>query len=104
MQVISRVSILHLNGGRYLTAKFNHKGHKGKRHKGHKDFLARPAKPFGRVIIVFFVVKPFSVKTLTFASPKCGCGEIGRRTRLRIWRRKACRFDPCHPHFLNLAG
>src|ERR1700722_684933 len=20
----------------------------------------------------------------------CGCGEIGRRTRLRIWRRKAC--------------
>ncbi len=27
-----------------------------------------------------------------------GCGEIGRRTRLRIWRRKACRFDPYHPH------
>lgn len=28
----------------------------------------------------------------------CGCGEIGRRTRLRIWRREACRFDPYHPH------
>ena len=27
-----------------------------------------------------------------------GCGEIGRRTRLRIWRREACRFDPYHPH------
>lgn len=32
--------------------------------------------------------------------PLCGCGEIGRRTRLRIWRRKACRFDPYHPHQL----
>jgi hypothetical protein len=32
--------------------------------------------------------------------PLCGCGEIGRRTRLRIWRRKACRFDPYHPHNL----
>jgi hypothetical protein len=26
-----------------------------------------------------------------------GCGEIGRRTRLRIWRSNPCRFDPYHP-------
>ncbi len=28
----------------------------------------------------------------------CGCGGIGRRTRLRIWRRKAWGFDSLHPH------
>jgi trigger factor len=33
---------------------------------------------------------------------ECGCGEIGRRTRLRIWRREACRFDPYHPHCSEL--
>ncbi len=30
----------------------------------------------------------------------CGCGGIGRRTRLRIWRRKAWGFDSLHPHHL----
>ena len=29
---------------------------------------------------------------------KCGCGEIGRRTRLRIWRRKVWRFKSSRPH------
>ena len=28
----------------------------------------------------------------------CGCGEIGRRTRFRIWRRKAWGFKSLHPH------
>ena len=28
----------------------------------------------------------------------CGCGEIGRRTRLRIWRREAWGFESLHPH------
>ena len=27
-----------------------------------------------------------------------GCGEIGRRARLRIWCRKACGFESLHPH------
>gem|GEM_PF-4368663 len=29
---------------------------------------------------------------------QCGCGEIGRRTRLRIWRREAWGFESLHPH------
>jgi hypothetical protein len=29
----------------------------------------------------------------------CGCGEIGRRTRLRIWRREAWGFESLHPYF-----
>ena len=29
-----------------------------------------------------------------------GCGEIGRHTRLRIWRRKAWGFESLHPHTL----
>src|SRR6185503_16478355 len=29
--------------------------------------------------------------------PLTGCGEIGRRPRLRIWRSNPCRFDPYHP-------
>ncbi len=28
----------------------------------------------------------------------CGCGGIGRRTRFRIWRRKAWGFKSLHPH------
>lgn len=28
----------------------------------------------------------------------CGCGEIGRRTRFRFWRRKAWGFKSLHPH------
>lgn len=28
----------------------------------------------------------------------CGCGEIGRRTRFRIWRRKVWEFKSPHPH------
>ena len=31
-----------------------------------------------------------------------GCGEIGRRDRLRIYCREACRFEPCHPHHLQV--
>jgi hypothetical protein len=31
----------------------------------------------------------------------CGCGGIGRRTRLRIWRRKAWGFKSLHPHYSN---
>ena len=27
-----------------------------------------------------------------------GCGEIGRRTRLRIWRREAWGFESLHPY------
>ena len=40
--------------------------------------------------------------------PVSGCDEIGRRTRLRIWRRKAWGFESLHPHskclksYLNL--
>ena len=30
-----------------------------------------------------------------------GCGGIGRRTRLRIWRRKAWGFDSLHPHQIS---
>jgi trigger factor len=30
-----------------------------------------------------------------------GCGEIGRRTRLRIWRREAWGFESLHPHTLS---
>jgi hypothetical protein len=40
-------------------------------------------------------VKPVKEKA---AIEQCGCGEIGRRTRFRFSRRKACRFDSCHPH------
>ena len=29
---------------------------------------------------------------------KGGCGEIGRRTRFRFWRLRACRFKSYHPH------
>ncbi len=28
----------------------------------------------------------------------CGCGEIGRRTRFRFWRRKSWGFKSLHPH------
>ncbi len=28
----------------------------------------------------------------------CGCGEIGRHARLRIWCRKAWGFESLHPH------
>ncbi len=30
----------------------------------------------------------------------CGCGEIGRRTRFRFWRRKAWGFKSLHPHHI----
>ena len=29
---------------------------------------------------------------------RCACGEIGRRARLRIWCRKAYRFESCQAH------
>ena len=28
----------------------------------------------------------------------CGCGEIGRHARLRIWCREAWGFESLHPH------
>ena len=31
----------------------------------------------------------------------CGYGEIGRHARLRIWCRKACRFESYYPHLIN---
>ncbi len=31
----------------------------------------------------------------------CGCGEIGRRTRFRFWRRKAWGFKSLHPHHIQ---
>ena len=31
-----------------------------------------------------------------------GYGEIGRHARLRIWCRKACRFESYYPHYLLL--
>ena len=31
---------------------------------------------------------------------RCACGEIGRRARLRIWCRKAYRFESCQAHHL----
>ena len=30
-----------------------------------------------------------------------GYGEIGRHARLRIWCRKACRFESYYPHLIN---
>ena len=40
-------------------------------------------------------------KTLSLQSkinPNCGCGVIGSRTRLRIWRFTAWGFESLHPH------
>ena len=34
----------------------------------------------------------------TGGTKQCGCGEIGRRTRFRFWRRKAWGFESLHPH------
>ena len=31
----------------------------------------------------------------------CGCGEIGRRTRFRFWRREAWGFKSLHPHQMD---
>ena len=33
---------------------------------------------------------------------RCACGEIGRRARLRIWCRKAYRFESCQAHQTNI--
>ena len=30
----------------------------------------------------------------------CGCGEIGRHARLRIWCREAWGFESLHPHII----
>jgi hydroxyethylthiazole kinase-like uncharacterized protein yjeF len=32
------------------------------------------------------------------SATRCGCGETGRRTRFRFWRREAWRFESSHPH------
>ena len=34
----------------------------------------------------------------TGANRKGGCGEIGRHTRLRIWRSNPWGFESLHPH------
>ncbi len=34
----------------------------------------------------------------------CGCGEIGRRTRFRFWRREAWGFKSLHPHHYFLSN
>ena len=41
------------------------------------------------------------LKCPTFAAQNCGCGEIGRRTRLRIWRREAWGFESLRPHIFS---
>jgi hypothetical protein len=40
--------------------------------------------------------------TIEISFQYCGCGGIGRRTRLRIWRRKAWGFDSLHPHHFEI--
>ena len=40
----------------------------------------------------------FAKKLEDCTSIDCGCGEIGRRTRFRFWRRKAWGFKSLHPH------
>ena len=39
----------------------------------------------------------------TTRSWQCGCGEIGRRTRFRFWRREAWGFKSLHPHHYYLS-
>ena len=53
-----------------------------------------------------FYINPLLLQPLSGCGPAkggsrrttSGYGEIGRRTRLRIWRSNPCRFDPYHPH------
>ncbi len=48
-------------------------------------------RPIGILRLFHYLCKPFQ---------DCrGCGEIGRHTRLRIWRREAWGFESLHPHF-----
>ena len=48
-------------------------------------------QPIGILRLFHYLCKPFQ---------DCrGCGEIGRHTRLRIWRREAWGFESLHPHF-----
>ena len=44
----------------------------------------------------------FAKESLDCVAIACGCGEIGRRTRFRFWRRKAWGFKSLHPHHLIL--
>ena len=60
------------------------------------DFLFQEKSQFFPNSLIFASLSDFGSSDPIIHS--CGCGEIGRRTRLRIWRREACRFDPCHPH------
>ena len=50
-------------------------------------------------------LQPFFVKMAAMqkkpAKNRSGCGEIGRHTRLRIWRREAWGFESLHPDFFN---
>ena len=51
----------------------------------------------------------FFKEKITFALPifregsfkNCGCGEIGRHARLRIWCREVCGFESLHPHLIK---
>ena len=40
----------------------------------------------------------YSARRRGASASGCGCGEIGRRTRFRFWRRKAWGFKSLHPH------
>ena len=46
----------------------------------------------------------FAKEPLDCMAIACGCGEIGRRTRFRFWRRKAWGFKSLHPHHYFLSN
>jgi hypothetical protein len=51
--------------------------------------------------IDYYFFTKITLKIGTYAyicTHKRGYGEIGRRARLRIWCRKACRFESYYPH------
>lgn len=52
------------------------------------------------LVINLFVFLLFLVLSLR-PYLECGCGEIGRHARLRIWCRKVCGFESLHPHNSN---
>ena len=51
--------------------------------------------PVGAFLSVSFI-EIFIIVAVTYFMR--GCGEIGRRTRFRFWRLRACRFKSYHPH------
>ena len=54
-----------------------------------------------KLVVIFFNNFPLKVWSYHYICTHefCGYGEIGRRARLRIWCRKACRFESYYPHF-----